>query len=190
MNPKPRRSILLLSVTGEEAGLRGSDYLAHYPTVEKHAIVADLNVDEVLMLWPLRDIIAFGAEHSTLENVIRKAVERMKLKQSPDPMPQEVVFIRSDQYSFVKQGIPAVMQSPGFRSDDPKIDPMKIFQESVETRYHEPEDDMEQPGLNFQAAAKFGRFIFLCGYYISEETARPQWNNGDFIGEHYGARAR
>jgi Peptidase family M28/PA domain len=189
MNPKPRRSILLLSVTGEEEGLLGSDYFAHYPTVEKHSIVADVNVDEIFMLWPMKDIIAFGAEHSSLENVVQKALKRMNLTQSPDPMPSEVVFIRSDQYSFVKQGIPSIMPSPGFQTSDANIHPMEVFQKWEETRYHEPQDDMEQPGLDFHAAAEFARFAFLCGYYISEETTRPEWDKGDFFGEHYGSRA-
>jgi hypothetical protein len=186
MNPRPRRSILFVNVTGEEAGLLGSDYFAHYPTVPKHSIVANINTDEVLMLWPMKDVIAFGAEHSSLGTVVNQAAARMHLLVSVDPMPQEVIFIRSDQYSFVRQGIPSIMPSPGFQSSDPKFNPMKIFGEWEETRYHEPQDDMEQPGLDFHAAAEFGRFAFLCGYIVSQEQQRPTWNRGDFFGEHYG----
>ncbi len=185
MNPRPRRSLLFVLVTGEEAGLLGSDYFASNPTVSASSIVADVNVDEVLMLWPLRDIVAFGAEHSSLDDVIKRAAERMHLVESPDPLPEEVVFIRSDQYSFVKQGIPAVMPSPGFKSDDPKINPAEIFQKWEETRYHEPQDDIDQPGLDFDAAAEFARFALLCGYLISEDPQRPTWNKGDFFGDHY-----
>jgi hypothetical protein len=148
--------------------------------------VANLNVDEIFMLYPLKDIIAFGAEHSSLGGVIQRATKRMNLVESPDPFPEEVVFIRSDQYSFVRQGIPAVMPSPGMKSDDPKIDPMAIFEKWEETRYHEPQDDMQQPGLDFDAGAQFARFAFLCGYYITEDPQRPTWNKGDFFGEHYG----
>lgn len=186
MNPKPKRSLLFVAVTGEEAGLLGSDYFATYPTVEKSSIVANVNVDEIFMLYPLKDIIAFGAEHSSLGGVIQRATKRMNLVESPDPFPEEVVFIRSDQYSFVRQGIPAVMPSPGMKSDDPKIDPMAIFEKWEETRYHEPQDDMQQPGLDFDAGAQFARFAFLCGYYITEDPQRPTWNKGDFFGEHYG----
>jgi Peptidase family M28/PA domain len=189
MNPRPRRSILFLSVTAEEAGLLGSDYFAHYPTVAKSSIVADVNTDMDLMLWPLQDIVAFGAEHSTLGDVIRRATERMHLIESPDPLAQLVIFIRSDQYSFVKQGIPAVMPSPGFKSSDPKIAPFEILGKWEDTRYHQPQDDMEQPGLDFDAATKYARFIFLCGYLITEDTQRPTWNKGDFFGEHYAGRA-
>jgi Peptidase family M28/PA domain len=97
MKTRPRRSIVFLSVTGEEAGLLGSDYFAHYPTVGKSSVVANINMDEDLMLWPLRDIVAFGVEHSSLDAVVKKAAARLQLSESPDPVPEEVVFIRSDQ---------------------------------------------------------------------------------------------
>ncbi len=189
MNPRPRRSLLFVSVTGEEAGLLGSDYFARYPTVAKEAMVADVNMDEDQMLWPLEDIIAFGAEHSSLEGVVKKAAERMHLSVSPDPMPEETVFIRSDQYSFVKQGVPAVFPVPGFKSNDPKIEPMAIFKKWETERYHEPGDDMQQPGLLFDEAAKYGRFVFLVGELIAEDPQRPTWNKGDFFGDRYGKKS-
>jgi hypothetical protein len=186
MNPRPKRSFLFVFVTGEEAGLLGSDYFAHYPTVPANSMVADINIDEVLMLWPLRDIIAFGAEHSSLDAVIRKAAERFHLVESPDPMPDEVIFIRSDQYSFVKQGIPSVMASPGFKSDDPKINPMEIFGKWEEERYHQPQDDINQPGLDWKTATEFARYALYCGYLVAQDPQRPTWNKGDFFGDHYG----
>jgi Zn-dependent M28 family amino/carboxypeptidase len=185
LKTRPRRSILFVSVTGEEAGLLGSDYFAQNPTVQKSSIVANINMDEDLMLWPLQDIVAFGAEHSSLEAVIKKAAARMHLVESPDPLPDEVVFIRSDQYSFVKQGIPAVFPVPGFKSADAKINPAAIFKNWEATRYHQPQDDIDQPGLDFDAAAKYARYVFLCGYFITEDPQRPTWNKGDFFGEHY-----
>jgi Zn-dependent M28 family amino/carboxypeptidase len=185
LKTRPRRSILFVSVTGEEAGLLGSDYFAQNPTVQKSSIVANVNMDEDLMLWPLQDIVAFGAEHSSLEAVIKKAAARMHLVESPDPLPDEVVFIRSDQYSFVKQGIPAVFPVPGFKSADAKINPAAIFKNWEATRYHQPQDDIDQPGLDFDAAAKYARYVFLCGYFITEDPQRPTWNKGDFFGEHY-----
>jgi hypothetical protein len=187
MKPRPRRSILFVAVTAEESGLLGSDYFAHYPTVPASSLVANVNMDEDVMLWPLRDIVAFGAEHSSLGGVVERAAKRLNLSRSADPMPQEVVFIRSDQYSFVKQGIPAIYPIAGFKSSDPKIDPAAIFEKWEETRYHQPQDDMEQPGLDFDAAVHYAKFIFLCGYYVTQDPQRPRWNAGDFFGDLYGA---
>jgi hypothetical protein len=188
MKLRPRRSILFVAVTAEEAGLLGSDYFAHYPTVPKTAIVADVNTDEDPMFWPLADIVAFGAEHSSVEGAIHRACERMHLSQSSDPAPEQVVFIRSDQYSFVKQGIPAVMPTPGVKSSNPNLNPGAIFENWEQTRYHQPQDDMQQPELDFESAAQFARFVFLTGYFISQDTERPTWNKGDFFGDHYGKK--
>jgi acetylornithine/succinyldiaminopimelate/putrescine aminotransferase len=107
MPDPPRRSILFIAVTGEERGLLGSDYFAHNPTVPAQAIVADVNLDMPLLLYPVADVIACGAEHSSLQRVIETAVADEDFALSPDPMPEEVIFIRSDQYSFVRQGVPA-----------------------------------------------------------------------------------
>jgi peptidase M28-like protein len=103
-------------------------------------------------------------------------------------MPQEVIFIRSDQYSFVKAGVPAIMPTPGFKSDDPKVNPMLLFQTWEATRYHRPQDDMQQPGLDFEASAQYARFVFLCGYFVTTDPERPAWNKGDFFGDLYAAR--
>ena len=125
MNPAPRRSILFVAVTGEEEGLLGSDYFAHYPTVPKTSIVANINIDEDLMLWPLKDLIVYGAEHSSLGKVVNEAAKRLDLDISPDNQPEQVIFIRSDQYSFVKQGIPAIFPVAGVKSDS-KVNAQKI----------------------------------------------------------------
>ena len=182
----PRRSIIFLSVTGEESGLLGSDYFASNPTVPKASIVADLNSDGVMMLWPLQSMITFGAEHSSLGKVVDEAARRLGLSQSEDPNPQQFFFIRSDQYSFVRQGIPAIWPSPGFNSNNPAIDPTAIFANWQKTRYHKPQDSMQQPGLNFEEAAKYVRFCFFAIYLIAQEPQRPKWNEGDFFGEHFG----
>jgi len=177
----PKRSIGFVAVTGEEEGLRGSDYFAHYPTVPKAQIVANVNMDEDLMLWPLRDVIAFGAEHSSLEKIAEQAAARLHLSLSPDPQPEEMIFIRSDQYSFVKQGVPAIFPVPGFKSDDPAVRPQEIYEQWEAEKYHQPQDDMNQP-LNWPAAVKFAQFNFLCGYLIAQAPTRPTWNAGDFFG--------
>ena len=182
LKSRPRRSILFLAVTAEESGLLGSDYFASNPTVPIRSIVANINIDEDVMLWPLKDVVALGAEHSTLESVVQRAAARMKLASSPDPVPEQVAFIRSDQYSFVRQGVPSLALTAGFKSDDPNIKPEHRFDEWDHTKYHQPQDDMSQPGLNFESAAAFTRVGLLCGWYVAQATARPQWKPGDFFG--------
>jgi Zn-dependent M28 family amino/carboxypeptidase len=177
-----------VSVTGEEEGLLGADYFAHYPTVPKSAMVADVNMDEDLMLWPLEDVVAYGAEHSSLGHVVQDAAERLHLTVSPDPEPEQVIFIRSDQYAFVKQGIPAFLSDAGDKSDNPAIQPEKIEQHWKSTIYHSPQDSMDQPGLDFEAAVKFAQFNFLCGYLVAQAQERPVWNAHDFFGDRYAKK--
>jgi Zn-dependent M28 family amino/carboxypeptidase len=188
LHPRPRRSILFVSVTGEEEGLLGADYFAHYPTVPKSALVADINMDEDLLLWPLQDIVAYGAEHSSLAAVVKEAADRLHLAVSPDPEPEQVIFIRSDQYAFVKQGIPALLTDAGTKSDNPAIQPEKISKSWKEKIYHSPQDNMNQPGLDFESAVKFARFNFLCGYLVAQQQVRPVWNAHDFFGERYSKK--
>lgn len=185
VNPRPRRSILFVSVTAEEEGLLGSDYFAHFPTVKKKAIVANVNMDEDLMLWPMEDVIVFGAEHSSLSQEVDEAAARLHLAISPDTQPEQVFFIRSDQYSFVKQGVPAIAAGPGTMSHDPKYNAKEIEEKWEENIYHHPQDDMNQPFL-FEEGAKYARFNFLVGYLVAQKTERPTWNKGDFFGEHAG----
>jgi hypothetical protein len=179
MPDKPRRSLLFIEVTAEEVGLLGSDYFASNPTVPRTSIVANINIDENLMLWPLRDVVALGAEHSSLDGIVRRAAERLRLSVSPDPAPEQVAFIRSDQYSFVRQGIPSLALTAGFKADDPNLKPAEIFENWYTHFYHQPQDDMLQPGLNFDAATLFARAGFLCGLYVAQDDDRPRWNPGD-----------
>lgn len=184
MRTRPRRSILFVSVTGEEEGLLGSDYFAHYPTVAKEGLVANINIDGAALLWPVEDVVARGSEHSTLSAAVREAGARVGLGVSPDPHPESVLFIRSDQYSFVRQGVPSVFLSPGQKSSDAKIKPEEIRRAYLATRYHKPQDDMSQ-AFFFESGAKFARYALLLGYLIAEKAEKPAWNPGDFFGEHY-----
>jgi hypothetical protein len=190
MEPRPRRSILFVSVTAEEVGLLGSDYFAHYPTVTKDRLIANINIDgNLALLWPIEDVIARGSEHSTLAITVREAAARLGLDVRPDPFPELVFFIRSDQYSFVKQGVPSVFSSAGTKSSDPEINPQQIITKWRQTTYHKPQDDMNQP-FDFESGAKFARYNFLLGYLVVQKTEKPEWNPGDFFGEHYGRKTQ
>jgi len=185
MPTPPQRSVMFIALTGEERGLVGSDYFAHYPTVPRDSLVANVNLDMPLMLYPLADVIAFGAEHSSLEGVIREAVVDEDFVLSPDPVPEEVLFIRSDQYSFVKQGVPSVYLVPGFTSSNPDIDGGALFNDHRQTHYHQPSDDLSRP-IDWQSALRFARANVRIGYAVAGHAERPTWNQGDFFGDKFG----
>lgn len=187
LNTPPRRSIVFVAVTGEEKGLLGSDYYARYPTISERQIVANINMDGAAILYPMRDVVAFGAEHSSLGPIAEREAARMNVKLSPDPQPQEVFFIRSDQYSFVRRGIPALFLFPGVDSGNSKRTGTAILQDWILTRYHTPQDDFEQP-LDYNAGAQYTRLNFAIGLTVAQQTARPQWNQGDFFGKTYGRK--
>jgi hypothetical protein len=184
MPEAPKRSIIFIAVTGEERGLIGSDYYAHYPTVPSDSMVANVNLDMPLFLYPLADMIAFGAEHSSLGPVVEEAIAEEGFALLPDPMPQETIFIRSDQYSFVRQGVPAVFLVSGYTSSDPAIDGQALWQGFLQKHYHQPDDDLNQP-VDWPSAERFTRANVRIGYSIAQEPARPTWNEGDFFGEKF-----
>jgi len=174
-------------VTGEEMGLLGSDYFAHFPTVAIQNVVADVNMDEASISYAFKDVVPLGAQDSTLGSVVERAASRLGLKVSPDPQPEQGYFTRSDQYSFVKQGIPSVFISTGYEAKDPKVDGKKATEEWRATRYHKPSDDMSQP-MDLNAAVQFMQINFLVGYDIANDPLRPRWNPGDFFGETFGGK--
>lgn len=178
----PRRSVLFVAVTGEERGLLGSDYFAHYPTVPTDAMVANVNLDMPLFLYPLADVVAFGSEHSSLERVVEEAIRKDGFILSPDPMPDERIFIRSDQYSFVRKGVPATYLKPGFSSTDPEVDTAARAKDHRLNHYHRPSDDLSRP-VDWDSALRFARANTRIGYAIADTEERPTWNEGDFFGE-------
>jgi len=184
----PRRSVLFVFVTGEEMGLLGSDYFANFPTVPRSAIVANVNIDGAPgLFYDMKDLIVLGMEHSSLQQQVQSAAKRIGYSLSPDPMPEENFFVRSDQYSFVLQGIPAVDVTDGIQSIDPKIDGLKLQKEWMVTKYHTPLDNMDQ-ALDYSSGAKAAGVNFLVGYEVAEQDATPTWNKGDFFGDKFSAR--
>jgi Peptidase family M28/PA domain len=181
----PARSLMFLAVTGEEKGLLGSDYFAHFPTVSIHNIVADMNMDGASVFYTFKDIVALGAPDSTLEAVVQRNAALLGLKVSPDPEPQENYFVRADQYSFVRRGVPSVFITEGEQAKDSSFNAKKFNDDWIARRYHSPSDDMNQP-LDFDAAVEFMQVDFLVGYDIAQDPQRPAWKPGDFFGETFG----
>ena len=185
----PARSVILAAVTGEEKGLLGSDFFVHHPTVQLGSIVANINLDMVMMQHPLHDVVAFGVEHSTLAQPVERAVSHLGLSLSPDPMPEEVVFVRSDQYSFVRKAVPSVFVVSGFESGSEELDGEAEFRRWMRTVYHTPGDDMLQD-IDFDAGARFARVNFLITWLVANDPERPAWNPGDFFGEKFKYQRR
>ena len=184
----PRRSVLFVFVTGEEMGLLGSDYFAYFPTVPRKSIVANVNIDGAPGLYyAMKDIVPLGAEHSSMGDNVELAARQMGYEISPDPMPEEVAFIRSDQYSFVLQGIPAVDITDGVKAFDPKVDGLAVIKKWLITRYHTPLDNMDQP-LDYDSAARASGLNFLVGYELAQQDQPPAWNSGDFFGTTFGPK--
>lgn len=178
---RPARSILVLGVTGEEKGLLGSDYFAHHPTVPIRAIAADVNLDGLEAYWRPHDLVVLGGEHSTLEGAARAAAGTLHLALSPDPQPEQVFFIRSDQYSFVRQGVPSIFPVAGWRDADGKVERNRALEEWwFKNRYHQPSDEWD-PALDYENAAMVARADFLAALAVALDPERPRWNPGDFF---------
>ena len=178
----PRRSLIFLMVTAEEKGLIGAEYFARNPPVPVAQIAADVNLDMPILTYDFTDVVAFGADRSSIGPSIARAAARMKVKLSPDPMPDEGVFTRSDHYRFVEAGVPAVFLMTGFANGGEKA-----FQTFLKTNYHKPSDDLKQP-INYEAGAKFARLNYEIARELADADARPAWNKGDFFGTKFGRK--
>lgn len=170
--PRPKRSVLFVFVTGEELGELGSATFAQAPTVPKRSIIADLNFDMALPLFPLRSVTVLGAEESTLGAAAQAVSAHMGLPLAPDPLPDRNSFIRSDQYSFVQAGIPALAFKFGFAKDSPEA---KIEAAWRATRYHWPSDDVDQPGIHKADAIRLDDYVAALTQEIANAPARPSW---------------
>jgi len=184
---KPRRSIMFAAVAAEEKGLLGAEYFAHFPTVETRSMVANVNLDMPILLYDFTDVVAFGAERSSLGPITSDAVSQIGVSLMPDPMPQEGIFTRSDHYRFVQQGIPSVFLVTGWGKDTKGLDGGKIFMEFLGKTYHSPQDEIDQD-IDYQAGAKFAYVNWLITSAIANDNERPTWNEGDFFGDTFGTK--
>ena len=169
--PRPRRSILFVLFTAEEKGLLGSHYFAVHPSVPKQNIVADLNFDMPLPLWPLKSVYLPGETESTLGADARAIGAEQGIAVVPDPLPDRNVFIRADQYSFVREGVPSLFFKFGFARNTPEF---QIEHDWRANRYHAPSDDLDQPILK-EEAVKLDGFVAALARRVADTDARPAW---------------
>ena len=168
---RPRRSILFVAFTAEEKGLLGSRAFAQSALAAKGSIVADLNMDMALPLWPLKSLYMPGAEESTLGREAAAVAAAQGIAIVPDPFPDRNVFTRTDQFSFVRAGVPAVALKFGFAANTPDAATERVWRAE---RYHSPSDDLNQP-VDLEAAAKFNAYVKALALHLADAPRRPTW---------------
>jgi hypothetical protein len=182
-----KRSIVFLAVTGEEKGLLGSDFFANNSAIPKGTIVANINIDMPLLLGPTRDLVALGSEHSSLGPLVQRIVRAQGYQLSPDAEPDEVLFIRSDQFSFVRQGIPAINIGSGYTSRTQGPDIAALREDFMRNHYHQPSDDTSLP-MYYRGGADLVSINARLAIEIANQTDRPRWNRGDFFASKFPSR--
>jgi Zn-dependent M28 family amino/carboxypeptidase len=176
---RPKRSILFVALTAEEDGLLGSEYLARYPVTGSGKMIADVNLDMPMLLYDFKDVVAFGAEHSTMGPIVEAAAAKMGVTLSPDPMPEENLFVRSDHYSFVQRGVPSVFLVTGFANGGEKA-----FRDFLAHHYHKVSDQTDLP-FDWAAGAKFARLNYLIAREIADGDEAPRWYAGNPYGDRF-----
>jgi hypothetical protein len=180
---RPRRSVLIVANTAEEKGLLGAESFAHTPTVPIERMIAAVDLDMPMLLYDFTDVVAYGSTHSTLKSVFEKTASAMGIKLSPDPMPEQAVFVRSDHYTMVKQGVPAVMLATGMANGGDKA-----WATYLSSHYHQPSDDLSLP-IVWKAGAKFAEFNYRVVRALADADGRPQWYSKDYFGDLFAPRA-
>jgi Zn-dependent M28 family amino/carboxypeptidase len=172
-----KRSLLLVWVTGEEKGLLGSKYFAEHPTVTAKSMVADINTDMFLPIVPLKVLTVYGLAESDLGERATQVGDHLNVQVQPDPLPLLNVFIRSDQYNFVRHGVPSLMIDVGAVPGSPEAATIKTWRTE---RYHAPSDDANQP-IDLATAAGYEEVIRTLVIEIADNPKRPQWKQDSFF---------
>jgi Zn-dependent M28 family amino/carboxypeptidase len=175
--PTFKRSVILLWITGEEKGLLGSRYFAEYPTVPASSIVANINTDMFLPIIPLQAVTVYGINESDLGEWAAKMAKQHGIEAQDDPKPQRNSFIRSDQYNFIRKGVPAVAMAVGCKLDTPQ---QKVIDEWLHNHYHAPSDDTQQP-VNLETAGKFEGLVWDVLAFTADSEKAPEWKPDSFF---------
>lgn len=179
---RPARSMLFMALGAEEQGLLGSRWFVRRPTVPRDSLVANLNIDMPVLTAPTADVVAIGAEHSTLAAAVDAAAAAVGVEVSPDPFPEQVAFVRSDQFSFVRAGIPAVYLDGGVVAANDEQDPRLAVAWFLRNCYHKPCDQADLP-IHYGDAARMARVAAGVGRIVGDAPERPKWNDGNFFGK-------
>ncbi len=183
--PRSRRPVLFAALTAEEKGLLGAYHLVRHPPARVRRFAANLNFDMPVILAPVRDITGIGAEHTTLGASLAVVAARLGYSVSPDPMPEEVLFVRSDQYPFIRAGVPALFMKAGQKGLDPAQDLVALETDFRRTHYHKPSDDLSRP-IHWPSAAAFAQLTAEFIRTVANDPVAPAWKPGDFFGTRFG----
>ena len=175
VGPPPRRTIAIVALTAEEKGLLGSDYLATFPPFGARRMVANVNIDMPVLLGRFTGVLAFGAEHSSVGDAVARAARSQGLAMVADPTPEQAYFTRSDQYSFVKAGIPAVKLNPQFDADG-------AAREAAFRRddYHQRSDSIALP-IRWDEADRFARLNLAIARDLADAPTPSAWKPGSYF---------
>jgi hypothetical protein len=169
-----RRPILFAAWTGEEKGLLGSRWYVAHPTVPLSRTAADINLDQLRPIFPLKLLTVHALDDTTLGSDVRAVARSLGIEVQKDPEPERNLLQRSDQWNFLKAGIPATAfvfgYRPGSRSE-------QIYRQWYRTGYHKPQDDLKQL-MDFKAAADFNRFFYALVDRVANEPRAPSWVPG------------
>jgi len=169
-----KRSVIFASFTGEENGLLGAKWFVRHPTVAKTSLVANINLDQLRPLFPLKLMSVMALDESSLGATVREIATAQGIKVQGDPEPERRLLMRADSWEFIAAGVPATGFVFGY---EPGTEAERRYREWYEVRYHRPQDDITQP-MDFEAAGAFNRFFYALSEAVADAPARPTWNAG------------
>jgi hypothetical protein len=172
-----RRPILFAAWTGEEKGLLGSRWFIAHPTMPQARLAGNINLDQLRPIFPLELLTVHALDDTSLGADARAVAASLGIAVQKDPEPERNLLQRSDQWNFMKAGIPATAfvfgYRPGSRSE-------QIYRQWYRTGYHKPQDDLKQP-MNWKAAADFNRFFYKLVERVADEPNAPSWTGGSTL---------
>src|SRR6202522_3195721 len=182
---KPRRSIYFVSVTAEEQGLLGSEYLGKHPPIAAGKISLDLNYDAVKPLGAAEEVEVSGAERTTFYSAVQAAAQDFRFKIRPDAHPEAGHYYRSDHFSLARVGIPSFSINEGMKFKG-RDEAWGLAQDADYTAHHytQPSDEYH-PGMDYTSDAAMARFGFVLGWEAAGQARLVGWKKGD---EFEGAR--
>jgi len=176
---KPRRSVIFASVTAEEQGLLGSEYLGKHPPIPAARIALDLNFDDVPPLGEPEEVEVSGAERTTFYPTVEPMAKEFRLAIRPDSHPEAGHYYRSDHFSMARVGVPAFSINEGMKYKGHNSQwGTEQAEEYTNKHYHQPSDEYN-PSMDFRGDATIARFGFALGWAAASQPKVQGWQKGD-----------